>query len=224
MSDFATRLIPEDRAELLEEIDKLSKLAAEKEASGAELLEKIDILFKLITEKMALDNAIVKKKDLIPLEAFNVSAISHGSGSGLIGVDHSQEFPSDADDNAPGDAKANATKGGDSVEELTSFFYDNQPGVHQKINKVSFETVETEADFTDTTKILKKPRLGRSRSRERLMKYIPVKTSQAAKVAVQKEPAVDFMGFPLAKSYENLFDALCFVMGERFQQRQSICG
>ncbi len=183
----------------------------------AELLEKIDKLYKLVTEKEASGKAIVKTKDLNPLEALNESAISHRSGSGLIGVDHCKKILSDANNNAPGDA-AKAKKGVDNVEESTSLFSDYQLSTDRNINKVTSiqketgvnETVETEAVFTESKKKLTKLRLGRSRSRERLMKYVPVKTSQAKKekVTIQKEHAVDSMGFPIATSNENHFHAL----------------
>ena len=189
-----TRSTPEDHAELLEKIDKLYKLVTEKEASGV---------------------AKVKTKDLNPLEALDESAITHHSGSGLISVGRS--LSADAEDNTPGGAKAKATKGGDNVEEITSLFSDNQLGKEQKTNKVTSiqeesdvnEAVETEADFTDSKNILTKLRRGRSRSCERLMKFIPVKISQAKeeKVTVQREPAVDSLGFPLSTSNDILFNA-----------------
>jgi hypothetical protein len=193
-SSLATRSTPEDHAELLDKIDKLYKLVTEKEASG---------------------EANMKTKDLNPLEALDESAITHRSGSGLVGVGRS--LSADAEDNAPGEAMAKATKRGDNVEELTSLFSDNQLGKEHKTNKVTSiqeesdvnEAVETEADFMDSKNILTKLRRGRSRSCERLKKFIPVKTSQAKeeKVVVQKEPAVDSLGFPLATSNDIVFNA-----------------
>jgi hypothetical protein len=133
----------------------------------------------------------------------------------LISVNRS--LSAHVEDNAPGGAKAKATKGGDNVKEITSLFSDNQLGKEQKTNKVTSiqeesdvnEAIETEADFTDSENILTKKLRGRSRSFERLMKFIPVKISQAKeeKVTVQREPAVDSLGFPLATSNDILFNA-----------------
>ena len=218
-SSVATRSTPEDNAELLEKIDKLYTLVTEKVASGEAiktkdfnpLEEKIDKLWKLVTEKEASGKAIVETKDLNPLEALDESAITH-------------RLSADAGDNAPGEAKAKATKGGDNVEELTPLFSDNQLDKEQKTNKVTLiqkesglnKAVEMKADFTDSKNILTKIRRhrswsrGRSRRCEPLKKCIPLKITHAKeeKVAVQKEPVIDSLGFPLATSNNILFNVM----------------
>ena len=124
-----------------------------------------------------------------PLEALDESAITH-------------RLSADAGDNAPGEAKAKATKGGNNVEELTPLFSDNQLNKEQKTNKVTLiekesglnKAVEMKADFTESKNILTKIRRHRSWSRSRsrrcepLKKCIPLKTTHAKeeKVAVQK--------------------------------------
>lgn len=181
----------------------------------AKLLEKIDKLYKLVTEKEASGKAIVKTKDSNSLEALNESAISHRSGSGLICVNHSKDLLSDANNNAPGDADK-AKKGVDNVKESTSLFSDYQLSTDQNINEVASiqketavnETVETEAIFRESKKILTKQRLARSRRHERLMKSVRTSQAKKEKVTIQKEHAVDSMGFPLATSSENHFRAL----------------
>jgi hypothetical protein len=174
----------------------------------AELLEKIDKLYKLVTEKEASGEATEKTKDLNPLDALNKSAITHRSGTRLIGVDYVRELSADAQDNAPGEALAEAKKEGANSEKLTSLFSANLIGNDQQIKvtliqeeNVENESIEAEADFMESKKVQMQSRVGRSQSRDSCQ-------AKEEKLTVQNEPAIDSMGFPLESSNEKIFQAL----------------
>ena len=67
-----------------------------------------------------------------------------------------------------------------------------------------------EADSKDSKTVLEEVGLDRSRSRDRLMFFTPLKSSQAREGTsiTPPEPAVDSMGFPLASSSKKLSEDL----------------
>ena len=157
----------------------------------AELLEKIDMLYKLVAEKQASGEAIEDTMDLNPLddplEASSESAISQKSRS---------TTPHKEDD-ALCEVKFKAEEKHDSVEELTSLFFEN-PFIDEQV-KVTLsldtshlnESVEAEADFTDSQNILNEFTEAEAKLKDpRMMKYLPLKSWQAKseKVTFQKKP------------------------------------
>ncbi|KAL3801871.1 hypothetical protein ACHAW5_003784 [Stephanodiscus triporus] len=218
----------------------------------AELLEKIDKLYTLVAEKEASGDTM-KAKDMNPLDALNESAITQISQSSTIRgnpempdeinklhkletankalnetmqtkntkdcdslsdsfIDHDQELSEDKQHIALVKAKAKTEEGGDNVKELTSLFSENLFfDEHIKVTLtqdtcVLNESVEAEADLEDLKIFEPKLRLGQPQSHHRLTKYLPLKSGQAEeeKVTIQKKPSIGRKIFK-APSWETNF-------------------
>jgi hypothetical protein len=212
------------------ESDKRSSTHATTSPEGhAQLLEKFEKLQKFVTEKNACGEAIKGTRDLNPHET-NESAIAEHAGNELIGGDLFRKNSASVEDNAHRSLSTHAILSTpqdyaellEKMDKLCKLVAEKEAsGESEKksTNMISLEAstsldllreyqfVEMEAVSKDSNSILVE--VG-SRSRERLMTFTPLKSSQAREgtATSPQEPVIHSMGFPLASSCEKLSGAM----------------